>query len=65
MVSKASFNIIMLLLLSSLLLYALLLSFYNRIEVVSKVSFGVYTCTASSSGFPDASKEFLLLQNGE
>ncbi|KAL8589034.1 hypothetical protein ACOMHN_055047 [Nucella lapillus] len=36
-----------------------------RIEVVNQASFGVYTCTASSSGFPDASKDVLLLQNGK
>ncbi|KAK7488030.1 hypothetical protein BaRGS_00020775 [Batillaria attramentaria] len=36
-----------------------------RIETVNKASFGVYVCTASSSGFPDASKEALLLQNGK
>lgn len=35
-----------------------------RIDEVSRASFGVYVCTASSSGFPDASKEILLLQNG-
>nr|KAG5700414.1 hypothetical protein BaRGS_010327 [Batillaria attramentaria] len=34
-------------------------------ETVNKASFGVYVCTASSSGFPDASKEALLLQNGK
>ncbi|XP_076438716.1 kin of IRRE-like protein 1 [Babylonia areolata] len=36
-----------------------------RIEHVTPASFGVYTCTASTSGFPDVSKEVLLLQNGK
>ncbi|PVD27436.1 hypothetical protein C0Q70_12595, partial [Pomacea canaliculata] len=36
-----------------------------RIDYVTQAHFGVYVCTASSSGFPDASKEVLLLQNSK
>ncbi|XP_070203470.1 kin of IRRE-like protein 1 [Littorina saxatilis] len=36
-----------------------------KIEVVTRASFGVYVCTASSTTFPDASKDVLLLQNGK
>lgn len=36
-----------------------------RIDVINRGSFGVYVCTASSSSFPDASREVLLLQNGK
>ncbi|XP_076438579.1 LOW QUALITY PROTEIN: kin of IRRE-like protein 1 [Babylonia areolata] len=34
-----------------------------RVPVVTKATFGVYVCTATSPDFPDASKEVLLLQN--